>query len=135
MEYSNLLELIKTVSESNISNFKYEEGNVKIIMSSSEMALFSDGVNQIPMNVENTVGTITNIIKSPLVGTFYSSPSEDGEPFVKVGDIVSKGKTVAIVEAMKLLNDIESEYDGVVSEILVKNGESVEYGQPLFAIK
>ena len=135
MEYSNLLELIKTVSESNISNFKYEEGNVKIIMSSSEMALFSDGVNQIPMNVENTVGTITNIIKSPLVGTFYSSPSEDGEPFVKVGDIVSKGKTVAIVEAMKLPNDIESEYDGVVSEILVKNGESVEYGQPLFAIK
>ena len=75
-----------------------------------------------------------NIVKSPLVGTFYAAPSEEAEAFVQVGDKVKKGQTLAIVEAMKLMNDIESEYDGVVSEVFVQNGCMVEYGQPLFAI-
>ena len=74
------------------------------------------------------------LIKSPLVGTFYAAPSEEAAPFVAVGDHVAKGQTVAIVEAMKLMNDIECDFDGVVSEVLVKNGETVEYGQPLFRI-
>ena len=74
------------------------------------------------------------LVKSPLVGTFYAAPSEDAEPFVKVGDTVKKGQTLAIVEAMKLMNEIESEYDGVVTEILVNNEETVEFGQPLFRI-
>ena len=76
-----------------------------------------------------------NIVKSPLVGTFYAAPSEDAEPFVKVGDTVKKGQTLAIVEAMKLMNEIESEFDGVVTEILVENEDNVEYGQPLFRIQ
>lgn len=73
-------------------------------------------------------------ITSPLVGTFYAAPSEDSEPFVKIGDSITKGQTLAIVEAMKLMNDIESEFDGVITEILVENGQAVEYGQPLFCI-
>jgi acetyl-CoA carboxylase biotin carboxyl carrier protein len=69
------------------------------------------------------------------VGTFYSSASPDAEPFVKVGDHVSKGQVLGIIEAMKLMNDIESDYDGEVVEILVNNKDMVEFGQPLFIIK
>ena len=76
-----------------------------------------------------------NVVKSPLVGTFYAAPSEDAQPFVKVGDTVKKGQTLAIVEAMKLMNEIESEFDGVVTEILVENEDNVEYGQTLFRIQ
>ena len=75
-----------------------------------------------------------NVVKSPLVGTFYAAPSEDAEPFVKVGDSVKEGQVLAIVEAMKLMNEIESDFTGTVKEILVENGEAVEYGQPLFVI-
>ncbi len=74
------------------------------------------------------------IVESPLVGTFYAAPSEDAAPFVAVGDTVKKGQTLAIIEAMKLMNEIESEYDGTVAEILAENGKPVEYGQPLFRI-
>ena len=75
-----------------------------------------------------------NIVESPLGGTFYSAPAEDAESFVKVGDRVEKGQTLGIVEAMKLMNEIESDYSGTVAEILVNNQEGVEYGQPLFRI-
>ena len=75
------------------------------------------------------------VVTSPLVGTFYSSPSPDAENFVKVGDTVKKGQVLGIVEAMKLMNEIESEYDGIVDAILVKNEEVVEYGQPIFRIR
>ena len=75
------------------------------------------------------------LVTSVLVGTFYTAPSEDAEPFVRVGDTVTKGQTLAIVEAMKLMNEIESEFDGVVAEIFVENGQAVEYGQPLFRLK
>ena len=74
-------------------------------------------------------------IKSPLVGTFYAAPSEDAEPFVKVGDRVTKGQIVAIVEAMKLMNEIEAEQDGIIKEILVANATGVEYGEALFVIE
>ena len=74
------------------------------------------------------------IVKSPLVGTFYAAPAEDADPFVSVGDPVKKGQTLAIVEAMKLMNEIESDFDGKVAEIYVENGQAVEYGQPLFRI-
>ena len=73
-------------------------------------------------------------IKSPMVGTFYRSPAPNAEPFVKIGDPVKKGQTLGIIEAMKLMNEIESEYDGVVKEILIENGQMAEYGQPLFVI-
>ena len=75
------------------------------------------------------------IVTCPLVGTFYSSPSPEAADFVRVGDTVKKGQVIGIVEAMKLMNEIECEYDGVVEAVLVKNEDSVEYGQPLFRIR
>lgn len=75
------------------------------------------------------------VVSCPLVGTFYSSPSPDAEDFVKVGDTVKKGQVIGIVEAMKLMNEIECEFDGIVDAVLVKNEEVVEYGQPLFRIR
>ena len=155
MEYNNLLELIKTVSESNISGFQYEDGDTRIVIATGENTLPGLGgdsgkamAGKVSENSETMMSEVSvskaiqqeqntvtgNIIKSPLVGTFYTAPAEDAEAFVQVGDRVKKGQTLAIVEAMKLMNDIESEYEGVVSEVFVKNGDMVEYGQPLFAI-
>jgi len=74
-------------------------------------------------------------VKSPIVGSFYRSPSPDAEPYVKVGDLVSKGQVLCIVEAMKIMNEIESEYEGRIVEILVENEQPVEYGQELFLIE
>lgn len=74
------------------------------------------------------------VVKSPIVGTFYLTPSPNDKPFVKVGDRVTKGQSVCIIEAMKIMNEIESEYDGIVKEILVSGGTLVEYGQPLIVI-
>ena len=76
-----------------------------------------------------------NIVKSPMVGTFYTKSSPTAEPFVTVGSTVKKGDTLCIIEAMKLMNEIESEFDGEVVEILAKDGEMVDYGKPLFRIK
>ncbi len=74
-------------------------------------------------------------MKSPIVGTFYASPSPDAEPFVKVGDTISVGKVLCIVEAMKLMNEIESDAAGEIVKVFVTPGQPVEYGQPLFAVK
>lgn len=145
MEYNNLLELIKTVSDSNISSFKYEDGETKILMSSGDVAEHSTVVKTAPVvestpveNIEkqniNTASNNDKVVKSPLVGTFYVAPNEDAAPFVNIGDKVETGQVLAIVEAMKLMNEIESDFSGTVSEIFVNNGEAVEYGQPLFAI-
>jgi acetyl-CoA carboxylase biotin carboxyl carrier protein len=76
-----------------------------------------------------------HIVKSPIVGTFYDAPSPGAEPFVQVGDEVSVGKVLCIVEAMKLMNEIESDAAGKVTKVFVKPGQPVEYGQPLFAVK
>jgi len=76
-----------------------------------------------------------HLLKSPMVGTFYRSASPDAEPFAGEGKKVKKGETLCIIEAMKLMNEIEAEYDGVVEEILVENASPVEYGQPLFVIR
>lgn len=164
MDYQQILELVKEVSKAGLTNFEYTEGNIRIAMScpqpeekivvpASNIALQEAiGVGAGGVNMANTVTTDTksqpatqkeqtpeekggNLVKSPLVGTFYAAPSEDAEAFVKVGDTVKKGQTLAIVEAMKLMNEIESEFDGVVTEILVDNEENVEYGQPLFRIE
>ncbi|CAM2175184.1 biotin carboxyl carrier protein [Paraburkholderia sacchari] len=75
-----------------------------------------------------------HVVTSPMVGTFYRAPSPGADPFVQVGDTVKEGQTLCIIEAMKLLNEIESDTAGVVKEILVENGQAVEYGQPLFVI-
>jgi acetyl-CoA carboxylase biotin carboxyl carrier protein len=76
-----------------------------------------------------------HVVKSPMVGTFYRAPSPDAEPFVDVGDAVKAGQTICIIEAMKLMNEIETDRDGVVKSILVENGQPVEYGEPLIVIE
>lgn len=144
MEFENLLKLIETVSASELTGFRYEENGVKIdmskkkeklqvIQSEPELIFAGKTVSSMDETVkeENTEG---EVVTSPLVGTYYEAPAEDAEAFVKVGDRVKKGQTLAIIEAMKLMNEIESEYDGVIKEIMVKNGQPVEYGQPLFRI-
>lgn len=146
MEYEQLLKLIKVVADSSLTGFKYEEDDVKISMQSEQVQMMSPAqAEPVVMPVSSLVQTTQpvavieetpsgNILKSPLVGTFYSASSEDVAPFVAVGDTVKKGQTLAIVEAMKLMNDIECEFDGVIAEIYVENGEAVEYGQSLFRI-
>ena len=156
MDYQQILELVKEVSKAGLTNFEYTEGNIRIAMScpqpeekivvpTSNLVLkeaAGAGANTVetavpaqqePEQIAEEKGG--NVVKSPLVGTFYAAPSEDAQPFVKVGDTVKKGQTLAIVEAMKLMNEIESEFDGVVTEILVENEDNVEYGQPLFRIQ
>jgi acetyl-CoA carboxylase biotin carboxyl carrier protein len=76
-----------------------------------------------------------HVVKSPMVGTFYRAPSPDAEPFVDIGDAVKAGQTICIIEAMKLMNEIEADRDGVVKSILVENGQPVEYGEPLIVIE
>lgn len=76
-----------------------------------------------------------SVVKSPLIGTFYTSPSPQSPPFVTVGQKVSKGEVLFIVESMKLMNEIKSDYDGVVKEVLVQNGDSVDYNQPIMRIE
>ena len=157
MEFEQILELINTVSATGLSSFTYEAEGVKIAMKGKQAPVVNVAapvaapVAQAVMPaVESPIQTgdmaaLTaapdmeaklsgKIVKSPLVGTFYVAPSEDADPYVRVGDTVKKGQTLAIVEAMKLMNEIESDYDGVVTEVLVQNGEPVEYGQPLFCI-
>ncbi len=155
MELEKIIELIHTVSESNLTQFTMEEGNLKISMKTdkqTKVIAAPQAVAAVPAAVvTETVQTSVpaqentqqvqeetldgNVVKSPLVGTFYNAPSPDAEPYVKVGDTVKKGQVLAIVEAMKLMNEIESEFDGTVEKILVSNEEVVEYGQPLFVIK
>jgi acetyl-CoA carboxylase biotin carboxyl carrier protein len=76
-----------------------------------------------------------HIVTSPIVGTFYRSPNPESQPFVQVGDRISKGQVVCIIEAMKLMNEIESDVEGVVTQIYPQNGQPIEYGEPLFAVK
>ena len=154
MEIKNIIELMKAVSENGLTCFELEQGDTRITMKrekktvlQTEMAvqeipasLTSEEASPAENNVSEKAAALENvhsdrIVMSPLVGTFYSSPAPDADDYVKVGDHVKKGQVIGIVEAMKLMNEIESDYDGVVEAILVKNEETVEYGQPLFRIR
>ena len=84
--------------------------------------------------IDSSSSSIANEILSPMPGTFYAAPSPDADAFIKKGAQVKKGDTLCIIEAMKIMNEIEAEHSGVISEILIKNGEPVEYNQPLFKI-
>ena len=154
MEFENLLSLIEAVSESELTGLKYEENGVRLHLTKKQ-----DKVQVVTAEPAAVTGTAAadsaggvlrgaavqkeaempakadgSIVESPLVGTFYTAPSEESPAFVSVGDTVKKGQTLAIVEAMKLMNEIDSDYDGTVTEILAENGQPVEYGQPLFRI-
>ena len=132
MEFDKIVKLIHAVGESGLSEFSFEEGALKISMRGGEK---QGKAVEIKEEIKEKPTAITGkTVKSPLVGTFYAAPSPEAETFVKKGDTVKKGQVLGIVEAMKLMNEIESEYDGVVEDILIGNEDTVEYGQPLFVI-
>ncbi|MDY4077996.1 MAG: acetyl-CoA carboxylase biotin carboxyl carrier protein [Clostridium sp.] len=117
---------------------KNEVKSEEVVKAKTESFSNNENVISQPVSQEKTkVSEDENlyIVKSPMVGTFYSSPSPDKAPFVSVGDTVKTSSILCIIEAMKLMNEIESEVSGTIKEILVKDGEMVEYGQPLFKIK
>lgn len=148
MNYEDIKKLIEDMGNSKIDalDIEFPDG-VKISMKKSTAPVAQ--VPVVPMPKENVqvqnvqIDTIAakeekkdeKVIKSPMVGTFYANSAPDKDPFVKVGDRISKGQVVCIVEAMKLMNEIESEFDGEIVEICVKNEDVVEYGTPLFKIK
>lgn len=148
MEFEKMIELIKTVSDSNLTQFQIEEDGFKLSMKTDKQSkvvvqkqesvpkeIQSVAMDEIkPAEQKEIKKAEGNVVKSPLVGTFYSASSPDSAPFVKVGDTVKKGQVLGIIEAMKLMNEIESEFDGVVKEIQIENEQVVEYGQPLFVI-
>ncbi len=111
----------KEQSSSDIKKELKEEKKIAIEEPSSSSALEEEDLG-------------LKMVHSPLVGTFYVAKEEGAEPFVKVGDTVKKGQVIGIVEAMKLMNEVESDYDGIISEILVENEEMVEYNQPLISV-
>ena len=144
MGLKQILQLIDAVSESSLDKFEYEENGSKLslekgkepvimtqVAENEEMLQALKPSAEIQKEEKESTG---QIVKSPLVGTFYAAPAEDADPFVRTGDKIKQGQVLAIVEAMKLMNDIESEYEGEIAEIYVENGQSVEYGQPLFRI-
>ena len=143
MEMEQVLELIKTVSESNLSSFSYKKGDIHLTLKNEKdkeviikegLSLNpEEGIKNQPISLSKEVDNLE--IKSPMVGTFYSAGSEESDPYIKVGDLIKKGQVIGIVEAMKLMNEIESEYDGIVEEILVNNQEIVEFGQRLVKLK
>lgn len=142
MEVEQLIQLVNTVSSSHLTEFTYcADGRSVTMKKERETVIVSEEkVEKEKSSVREEISREQDTpegkqIKSPLVGTFYTAPAEDAEPFVSVGDPVKKGQTIAIVEAMKLMNEIESEWDGVITKILVENGAPVEYGQPLFCVE
>lgn len=144
MELNRLISLIDKVSSSELESFALEEGNLKISMKKQKKKIYVTAESGAEVSTREVTWTQPeekkavpegNLVKAPLVGTFYNAPSPEEEPFVKVGDKVKKGQVLGIIEAMKLMNEIESEYDGVLEEILIANEQMVEYGQPLFVIK
>lgn len=145
MEIKDIIELMKAASENGLTGFELEQGDTKIVMKREKKQIVQTvetpaEASHIIENPEKEIPVIPegvhaeHVVTSPLVGTFYSSPAPDADDYVKVGDHVKKGQVIGIVEAMKLMNEIECDYDGVVEAILVKNEETVEYGQPLFRI-
>lgn len=141
MELEQILQIIDHVSQSKLTSLQYEADGVKLSLkckkktahiSSSEETVTEKEEEEIIFQEEKTEG---KVVKSPLVGTFYAASSEDAAPFVTEGERVKKGQVLAIVEAMKLMNEIESEFDGQIEQIYVENGQPVEYGQKLFRIK
>ena len=143
MEYDKIKQLIEDMGKSNIEELEIEfpEG-MKISMRKGENVVKTIAPVIQTISAVQTTETIPEEpkeeykeIKSPMVGTFYSKPSPDKEAFIKVGDKVKKGQVVCIIEAMKLMNEIEAEFDGEVVEVCLNDGDSVEYGKTLFKLK
>ena len=165
MEFENILKLIDSVSASSLDSFVYEQNGTKIklekkkqkirvngssalsaeqLLTGAKVGLTTEGSAVRAAGTAAELDTVSRVpdtqkpgktITSPLVGVFYTAPSEDAEPFVKAGDSVKKGQVVGIVEAMKMMNEITADFDGIVTEIAPKDGDLVEYGAPLCYLK
>ena len=144
MQIEEIIKLIETVSKSDVDTLNYATDSEKIVIKKNKTKLVAGEVQAVPVaqsvsfeasNTEEELAAKGHTITSPLVGTFYSSPSPDAPSFVNVGDRVKKGQVIGIIEAMKLMNELESDFDGVVKEILVKDETVVEFGQPLFILE
>jgi acetyl-CoA carboxylase biotin carboxyl carrier protein len=155
MDLRKLKKLIDLVQESGIAELEITEGEEKVkivkggaVSISAASAAPPPGPAPVPAAVaaapaagapaaapaEPPAGQEGHVVKAPMVGTFYRSPSPDAKPFVEVGQPIKEGQTICIIEAMKLMNEIEADASGVVKAILVENGQPVEYGQPLFIL-
>ena len=151
MDLRKLKTLIDLVSESNVSELEITEaeGKVRIVKSPGASAM-APAVAYAPAAMQMSaapapqaavaevvapVAPVGHIVKSPMVGTYYRASSPGAKPFVEVGSVVKEGDPICIVEAMKILNEIEADKAGTVTQILVENGQPVEYGQPLFVIE
>ena len=157
MDLRKLKTLIDLVSESNVSELEITEAEGKVrIVKSAGVAMVAPMAMPAPVAAAPAaaapVATVAaapaaaaaeaapaapagHAVKSPMVGTFYRSASPGAAPFVQIGSVVKEGETLCIVEAMKILNEIESDKSGTVTQILCENGQAVEYGQPLFVIE
>jgi acetyl-CoA carboxylase biotin carboxyl carrier protein len=150
MDLRKLKTLIDLVSDSNVSELEITEaeGKVRIVKSigaaapvvlqqavpvaAAPVAVALAPVVETPAVAETAAG---HAVKSPMVGTFYRSSSPGSAPFIQIGSVVKEGDTLCIIEAMKILNEIESDKSGTVTQILCENGQAVEYGQPLFIVE
>lgn len=145
--------LAETLDKNNLERIKIKNGDCEIILEAKRKCppphhppmgapmmqpmvnVTAAAATEVAPAAKSEAAVEGNIVKSPIVGTFYSAPSPDKAPFVKVGDKVNKGDVIMIIESMKLMNEIQSDFDGVVAEILVENGEAVEFDQPIMIIK
>ncbi|MCI9274862.1 MAG: acetyl-CoA carboxylase biotin carboxyl carrier protein [Clostridia bacterium] len=146
MEYENIKKLIDDMGNSSLSeisidfpdgtkiSMKKENKQEKVVVTAKEI-IANEEINEEVRQAENKKEVSGNIVKSPMVGTFYLKPSPTSEPYVEVGKTVKKGDTLCIIEAMKLMNEIESEFAGTISKVLVEDGTPVEYGTELFIIE
>ena len=148
MDLRKLKTLIDLVAESGIAELEITEGEGKVRIVKFSQAIqpmaYHQAVAPVPMAAAPAAAPAAepaapaaiegHAVKAPMVGTFYRSPNPGASPFVQVGQSVKEGDPLCIIEAMKLLNEIEADKSGVIKEILVENGEPVEYGQPLFVI-
>jgi acetyl-CoA carboxylase biotin carboxyl carrier protein len=150
MNIEQIEQLVNIIEQSSLTEFSYKDGDVRITMSKLEhppvmphgmppMAPppFPAGAPEAPgaPAPEAPKEDEALLITSPIVGTFYAAPAPDAPAFVRVGDRVKNGQTVCILEAMKLMNEIQSEFDCEIEAVLVSNEQKVEYGQPLFRVK
>ncbi len=140
MEIDNLKELIALLQDTDITEFQLEKDGTKVKIRRQMLVSPLEMKTRQPVIIEKTLEQEEETqrlitVTSPIVGTFYRAPSPDAPPFVDAGSKVKKGQVICVIEAMKLMNEIESEVDGVVVRALVENGQPVEYGEPLFLIE
>lgn len=136
MDLKDIKEIIQLVEKSDFSSFSYKDGQQEIKLK-KERQTFSKSETpvQVSPKAEESARDSGSYIFSPMVGTFYSASSPDSSPFVKVGDEVKAGQCVGVIEAMKMMNEVDAEENAKIVSALVKDGQNVEYGQPLFQIE